>query len=241
MNNATPASVTALYFNDVDDGGRDGSFQLANMQAGDLIKIRQVHDDAKYWIGRVTGTTDNTGWWTIDVEHLFSGTLFGTTQACHTDVEFQSAQAVPSVQNKVKTANETRVSNSTYTADNHLAGFTLEAGAYYRIHAHLIYIHHPDPDAKFRFNFSNAPQTGFRRYVAGEASSLIGENFTGPYNGAMTVISAVTTDVGILIDAWVQANATTGGTLDLEWAQNTSNAQAITLRFGSFMQVEKVG
>jgi hypothetical protein len=57
----------------------------------------------------------------------------------------------------------------------------------------------------------------------------------------MTVISAVTTDVGILIDAWVQANATTGGTLDLEWAQNTSNAQAITLRFGSFMQVEKVG
>jgi hypothetical protein len=133
-----------------------------------------------------------------------------------TGVDYPVA-GVAAVQTKVKTAEETRTSTTTFTDDNHLSGFALEAGAYYRFEMLFSYQHYQTPDFKYQFQFSNTPQT--------EAVINATDSF----------------DIIIRIVGFFLANATTGGTLDFQWAQNTSDAQAITARKGSFMKVEKIG
>lgn len=400
LNNATPNLVTAIYVNDADDGVRDNTYQLANLQADDIIAIRQAHDPARYWIGRITSTTDNTGWWTLNVTHLASGTIFNLGQPCHIDVQwlsrvnnvgagattgsvlewsgtawvestdllltannptfqsiangdptvpnnldlellFNSANnnygqigfnsginfewisrahggnmlirgenasgtlvdgfefdtdgpkvtiadslfvpeqaaaqtdvagegqlwvrdtapntlmftddtgvdypvaGVAAVQTKVKTAEETRTSTTTFTDDNHLSGFALEAGAYYRFEMLFSYQHYQTPDFKYQFQFSNTPQTesGFYYAQYNPENTLNAEQqFARPVLTSGAVINATDSfDIIIRIVGFFLANATTGGTLDFQWAQNTSDAQAITARKGSFMKVEKIG
>lgn len=90
FDNATLASVTNIYINDVDSGGRDAAFFLANLQPGDVIKIREAHDSAAYFLARVrAATTDNTGWWTIPVTPIYTGGTFNATQPAHIDVELK--------------------------------------------------------------------------------------------------------------------------------------------------------
>jgi hypothetical protein len=100
FDNATLASVTNIYINDVDSGGRDAAFFLANLQEGDVIKIREAHDDAAYFLARVSAaTTDNTGWWTIPVTPIYTGGSFSVTQPSHIDVELKSALQNYSIEN----------------------------------------------------------------------------------------------------------------------------------------------
>jgi hypothetical protein len=76
FDNATPASVTNLYISDTDDLGKDYSWILDNLATDDLITIKSESDDADYAVFAVSGTpTDNTGWWTIPVTVINSGTL----------------------------------------------------------------------------------------------------------------------------------------------------------------------
>ena len=90
FDNATLASVTNIYINDADSGGRDAAFFLANLQPGDVIKIREAHDAGAYFLARVSAaTTDNTGWWTIPVTPIYTGGTFSVTQPSHIDVELK--------------------------------------------------------------------------------------------------------------------------------------------------------
>jgi len=82
MNNATPASVTALALHDVDRDGVDTSTILDNLTAGDAILIQQVNDATKYLLCDVTLSTDNTGWFQIDVTIADSGVIFDNNQDC---------------------------------------------------------------------------------------------------------------------------------------------------------------
>lgn len=147
-------------------------------------------------------------------------------------------------QSKVKTAEETRTSNATLTDDTHLAGFTLEAGAYYKIEVLFTYNHYQAPDFKWAFQFSQTPQTDSGFWSANT-------NFENTTNNEFEIARTITTqgtvvnavdniDAVVRISAFVLANATTGGTLDFQWAQNTSNAQAITARKGAYMIVTRL-
>ena len=76
FNNATPGSVTALYIDDVEDNGNDWAFILSNLAVNDILTIKSHDDPADYLIVQVSSaTTDNTGYWTVPVTVLFSGSL----------------------------------------------------------------------------------------------------------------------------------------------------------------------
>lgn len=83
MDNATLASVTALYLNDTTVRGFDIS-TLAGFLAADYpIYVQQKSDPSKAALFKVTGpATDNTGWWTVPVSVVASGTIFSNNAEC---------------------------------------------------------------------------------------------------------------------------------------------------------------
>jgi hypothetical protein len=95
FNSATPASVTNIYIDDIGEwNSRDHSWLLSSLSDGDLIIIRSNNDMADYWIGTVNGTpTDNTGWWTIPVTHVRSGSLFSNADQVSISVQYLSEVA----------------------------------------------------------------------------------------------------------------------------------------------------
>jgi hypothetical protein len=76
FNSLTPASVTAIYINDVGHLSENAGWVLDNLAIGDTLSIVGEHDELDYLIVTVSSApTDNTGWWTIPVTVLYSGTI----------------------------------------------------------------------------------------------------------------------------------------------------------------------
>lgn len=68
FNNATLASVTALYIDDSTSDGVDLSTLLGSLGSSGLVKITSVRDNGEWRIFKWTAApTDNTGWWTFTV------------------------------------------------------------------------------------------------------------------------------------------------------------------------------
>jgi hypothetical protein len=82
-NNATMASITALYFNDTTQGNVDAGTLLGFLVSGNRIYIQQNNDGTRAALFQVTGAaTDNAGWWTVPVSVVASGTLYQNNQTC---------------------------------------------------------------------------------------------------------------------------------------------------------------
>jgi hypothetical protein len=82
-NNATMASITALYFNDTTQGNVDAGTLLGFLVSGNRIYIQQNNDGTRAALYQVTGAaTDNGGWWTVPVSVVASGTLYQNNQTC---------------------------------------------------------------------------------------------------------------------------------------------------------------
>lgn len=74
FNNATPASVTAIYISQTTDAGFNAENLLSALVSGDIIYIQDEGDATKWWRGSVSGApTDNGAWWTIPVTYVSSG------------------------------------------------------------------------------------------------------------------------------------------------------------------------
>ena len=74
--NATPSSVTNLYISSVTDNGAEINNILGAISTSSRFYIQTIDDSTEYLLADVSGTpTDNTGWWTIPVTVLDSGTL----------------------------------------------------------------------------------------------------------------------------------------------------------------------
>ena len=74
LDNATLASVTAIYINDTTVNGFDASTILGFLRAGNRIYIQQKNDATRAALFLVTGTaTDNIGWWTVPVTTILDG------------------------------------------------------------------------------------------------------------------------------------------------------------------------
>lgn len=84
FNNATPASVTAIYLDDLlKSSAADFGTVLAQIAADDRIFIQQVDEPTKYILLKATGApTDNTGWFTVNVTVDDSGTLPDNAGRC---------------------------------------------------------------------------------------------------------------------------------------------------------------
>lgn len=75
FDDATPASVTALFVDDFDSAGVDVSGILNAIPVGTKIYLQQQDASGNFLIATVVLITDNTGWFTIDVTIDDSGTL----------------------------------------------------------------------------------------------------------------------------------------------------------------------
>jgi hypothetical protein len=91
FNSATPASVTQIYIDDLEDNGNDWGWILSNLASNDILVIKSHVDAADYLIVQInSGPTDNTGYWTLPVTVLFSGTLPTATDLLNIEVQWFS-------------------------------------------------------------------------------------------------------------------------------------------------------
>jgi hypothetical protein len=84
LNNATLASVTAIYLNDTTVDNFDISTIASFLANGNRIYIQQKNDATRAALFQVTGpATDNTGWWTVPVTTIAnSGVLYQNNAEC---------------------------------------------------------------------------------------------------------------------------------------------------------------
>jgi hypothetical protein len=117
VNNATLASVTAIYLNDTTVGGFDISTIAAFLANGNRIYIQQKNDATRAALFQVTGAaTDNGGWWTVPVTTINdSGVLYQNNAECVAVLLLTAAAGAGSVNIVAATITAPYASN-TYTA-----------------------------------------------------------------------------------------------------------------------------
>jgi len=150
---------------------------------------------------------------------------FAGAPVTKTEAELNATVVVPEL--KIVTATTT-VNNSTTLVDiTGLTGFALTTDKWYALLATLRRECANDtPDLKIGFQFSNAPQSLFA--LGGEKTSAGSRNRDAIFSVAETLeftLSVTTPGAAVMqILALFQANATTGGTLDLQMAQLSASA-----------------
>lgn len=86
----TPASITNMYIDD-ESLSEDWGWILSNLADGDVIQIKSAVDSADYIVASVNGTpTDNTGWWTVPLTIIHSGTIFTNADQVRLSVQWLS-------------------------------------------------------------------------------------------------------------------------------------------------------
>lgn len=146
------------------------------------------------------------------------------------------------VQVKHRTADATaKTSDTTYADDDTLAGFNLVANQRYRYEA-LILAQHNGGDLKMRLQFDNAANSaGF--HADAVDSGTPSEEFvavstpTGEFIfdglGAANLMA-------IKIEGYIHSHATLASVMDLQWAQNTSNAGGTNILEGSYIKLTRL-
>lgn len=225
--NVTVADTGALFT------GTDAEAVLAEIDAA--YKAADTAAVADYTLTTDLASTANAkGASLIGIED--SGGLITATTVEGALAEL--AAAAGSSVTKYKTADQSKSLDTTLAPDTHLQGFILETGAYYKITGFLdATAASSTPDIKFEFTFTNSPQ---QLAISIEGPEL-NTHHTQVSEAASGVISLGTAqDDPQKITGHFQANATTGGTMDLDWAQNASAGNAVTLRKGSWITIEKI-
>lgn len=149
---------------------------------------------------------------------------------------------------KYKTADTSRTSTTTLTDDPDLA-VTLVANATYQFEVQFYSVVQPAPDLKFKMNFTGTTTYGIYRGTIDSTGSTALDNATGSTTqttfsrvGWASEGAALVTSTGAFlftIQGTVEVGAS-GGTLALQWAQNTSSGTAAVIGRGSYMKVKKV-
>jgi hypothetical protein len=78
-NNATVASVTALYSAKTDFSSSSLTDVLNNIARGDFIKLWRISDQTKWAVFQVTSSTDNTTYQTLAVTYVAANSTFADT------------------------------------------------------------------------------------------------------------------------------------------------------------------
>ncbi len=147
-----------------------------------------------------------------------------------------------SFQIKFKTANETVTNSVTLQDDDHLVGFTLVAGKHYTFEASLhLAVATNVSDFKWQLVFTNAPTDNWYGILNASVNDFNDENTeAGNINAELDIALAVSNNTQILMHGGFQANATTGGTFKLQWAQDTAHAFGLTMYESSWMRIEQL-
>jgi hypothetical protein len=143
---------------------------------------------------------------------------------------------------KVKTATTSKNTDITLADDPHLAGWSLTASKHYAIEAYLMYDQSVG-DIKFKFDFSQTPVVVTHQLTAW-ASDEAGTQYNDTQISVENTVSITTMVdgefVGLNISAGFQANASIGGTLDFQWAQDTSDGNNTRVKQSSWMRITQL-
>ena len=209
-------------FNNLATSSATKANKVASPSANNLLMMDSSGDLADSTI-----LTDGIGG--ITATALTASTITVTT------LDFSTGGAAPLV--KVKTADETVSASTTLQDDDHLTSFSLATGKRYRIRAGLFGADSSTGDLKIFFSFSNTPQASY-----GDAfgwNNGTGGGITFDHTTAADAISVGSTASFVDVNMVVLANATTGGTVKLQWAQHTA-AGTTTIKAGSWMEVQQL-
>lgn len=207
-------------------------------QAQDSVFTITDTPSAGYGLKHDVGAlTTNRTWTAQDV----SGTVYvsGGTDIPVTDGGTGASTASGACDNLgiIKRARTTDASKTTDTtlADDTQLTMSVEANAKYDVRCHLILNAHATPDAKVDFTLP----AGASFIWTGAASTGLG-GATPITAGTPQALNGAGADrlfffIGIL------QTAGTAGTFALQWAQNTSDGNATTLKAGSLMWAHRCG
>ncbi len=148
------------------------------------------------------------------------------------------------VQNKVKSLDESRTSNA-YVTDTHLKGITLVGGRRYTFKLFLAGLSGGSTGFKGRFNFTHAPQSlrGIRIVNVSPLAvptippGIYRTDFTG---GFEMVIANVPFSFEVMLEGSFKA-ASQGGNMDFQWGRVNNDTQSSILYEGSYAQITRIG
>ncbi len=141
---------------------------------------------------------------------------------------------------KKKTADETATSDDTLSDDTHLAIYTLEANSYYRIEGVFVMTStSATPDFKFALQTDQAFVDGRWGFASSDEDGTAVQD-SGPLTTAMSIAIAANKTNVVHLHGYVLTHATADATVDLQWAQNTSDATATSFERGSWLQFVKL-
>jgi hypothetical protein len=141
-----------------------------------------------------------------------------------------------------KTANETVTSSATLQNDDHLA-LAVSASATYVVNLFLIIDGSLAGDFKMGFTGPAGATMDWVIAAQGTGATTTNGNQSFAYQSLATSDNAGTIGAGSKLIIRPQGTlvvSTTAGTLQLQWAQNTSDATATTLYAGSWLRLERV-
>ena len=135
---------------------------------------------------------------------------------------------------KYKTADEVRSSTATIAGDTHLTGWSLAADSVYKITGFLMYTT-TGTDIDIAIGVDNAPQSGIWTPHTSEGTEYTIS--TTPTEGHFTALTRQC--FGLF--GQIHTHATLATALALQWAQQTSDSNAVTIHKGSWVTLELLG
>ena len=140
---------------------------------------------------------------------------------------------------KIATADAAKSSDTTLADDATLAGWSLVAGAFYVFELLIPYTFNVG-DLQVGIQWSNTPNPRRGIYIATDSSGVVATGLWQP-DTAVSITTLTDSDESVFFARFsFQANATTGGTMDVQWAQNTSSANNTTVREGRYGLLTRV-
>ncbi len=181
--------------------------------------------------------------------NALGASLFGIEDAAGiiiaTTVEAALAEIVQTSLNtvtKFKTSTTSKATDITLADDPDLAGWALTTSKHYSIEAYLAYDQSVG-NFQFKFDFSDTPVVlthQMTTWASDETQTQYNDTHIGIENTVSITTMVDGEFVGLKIDGVFQANVTTGGTLDFQWAQDTSDGNNTRLKQGSWIRVSKL-
>jgi hypothetical protein len=160
-------------------------------------------------------------------------TNFIATNSLLTQTNADTRYQIKSI-NRVKPSNTSISNSSTFAADPHLQISNLPVG---RWRVELSMQVYDNNNAGFKWQFAGTASNTVSARGRGlgiSSSTLAWQSFTAPLSGEDVSPWVNATRVALI---WFEINTTTAGSFNIEWAQNTSNAQVTTLNSGSYLQL----
>lgn len=136
-----------------------------------------------------------------------------------------------------KTSDESVTSSSTLQDDDELT-FSLSSGYVYAFEFALFFTSaSATPD--FKFQFSDPGGTFNIQYLYWIGANTTGADFAIDESSSARTVAIAANDVAMIVGKGI-LEPTSSGTFKLQWAQNVSDATAVTLKAGSWMRAKRV-